>query len=491
LTASPAPASPSLVWFRLDLRLADNPALLAAASRGQPVVPLFVLDEEESGRWSLGGAQRWWLHQALEALAAGLKEKGLELILRRGRAAEILPALARETGAGAVLWNRCYEPWRIARDREIKQALVAAGLEVESFNAALLHEPWTVSTGQGGPYAVYSAFWRALQQREVPTPLPAPEAMAGVAVLAGDRLADWNLEPRRPDWSGGLRDAWTAGEAAAQRRLEHFLEEAVGDYAAERDRPDLDTTSRLSPHLHFGEIGPRQVWAATQRHLERQGVAPGEASRSAWKFLGELGWREFAYHLLFHHPELPERPLRARFDAFPWSEDEALFAAWSRGRTGYPIVDAGMRQLWHSGWLHNRVRMIVASFLVKHLLIPWQRGEAWFRDTLVDADLASNAAGWQWVAGCGADAAPYFRIFNPVLQGRKFDPDGDYVRRWVPELAGLPTVRLHEPWNAAESELQAAGLALGSDYPRPLVDHGFARRRALAAFEDVRKQAAA
>lgn len=483
--------SPSLVWFRLDLRIADNPALQAAAERGGPVVPLFVLDDAEAGAWGFGGAQRWWLHHSLAALAADLGRRGLRLVLRRGRATEILPELARAAGAGAVYWNRCYEPWRIARDRALKQALAGDGLEVESFNAALLHEPWTVETKQGGPYAVYTPFWRALQQRPVADPLPAPGPMTGLEGIEGDALDDWNLLPRRPDWAGGLREAWTPGEAAAQARLGAFLQHALADYAAERDRPDLDSTSRLSPHLHFGEIGPRQVWAAVQAFLERRGGPAGQADGSVRKFLAELGWREFSHHLLYHHPALPEAPWRRQFRSFPWSDDEAAFRAWCRGRTGYPIVDAGMRQLRHEGWLHNRVRMIVASFLVKDLLVPWQRGEAWFRDTLVDADLANNAASWQWVAGCGADAAPYFRIFNPVLQGEKFDPHGDYLRRWLPELCALPERWLHKPWEAPEPVLRAAGLRLGRDYPEPMVDHRRARERALAAFEAVKQEPSA
>ncbi|SMF53516.1 deoxyribodipyrimidine photo-lyase [Tistlia consotensis] len=483
-------ASPTLVWFRLDLRVSDNPALHAAAERGAPVVALFLLDDAEAGAWGFGGAQRWWLHGSLASLAGSLGERGVELVLRRGRAAEILPALAGEIGAGAVYWNRCYEPWRIARDRRLKQALAETGVEVESFNAALLHEPWAVQTLQGGSYGVFTPFWRALQQRAVAAPSPAPSAMTGLRGVESEVLADWGLLPAKPDWAGGLRRTWTPGEKAAEGRLGAFLQQAVEGYAEERDRPGLDSTSRLSPHLHFGEIGPRQVWAATRRFLERQGSAPGKAGKSAWKFLAELAWREFSYHLLFHHPALPEQPWRPQFAAFPWSDDEAAFAAWCHGRTGYPVVDAGMRQLWATGWLHNRVRMIVASFLVKDLLIPWQRGEAWFWDTLVDADLASNAASWQWVSGCGADAAPYFRIFNPVLQGEKFDPGGDYVRRWLPELAALPDSHLHRPWEAPAELLRRSGIVLGRDYPLPLVDHRRARERALAAFEEIRKEAA-
>jgi deoxyribodipyrimidine photo-lyase len=473
--------APVVVWFRQDLRLADNPALIAAAQSGAPVVPLYILDDAGHGAWAPGGASRWWLHHALEALGGALARLGSPLVLRRGEAAAVLDAVIAETGATRVLWNRCYEPALRARDEAIKSALSARGITARSTNAALLFEPWTIATQSGQQFKVYSPFARACRAAEAPPlPVAAPaELRAPAAAVASDALESWRLLPRAPDWAGGLRALWQPGEEGAQRRLARFLAEAVEGYKQERNRPDLEATSRLSPHLHFGEISPRQLWHAA---MARSG--PG-----ADHFASELLWREFAYHLLHHFPDLPERNWRPEFDAFPWNESHDGLAAWQRGRTGYPIVDAGMRELWQTGWMHNRVRMIAGSFLVKDLMLPWQLGEAWFWDTLVDADLANNAASWQWVAGCGADAAPYFRVFNPVLQGEKFDPEGTYVRRFVPELARLPSRFIHRPWEADAVTLRAAGVVLGGNYPQPIVDHGEARVRALAAFAKLKKTA--
>ncbi|WP_300301254.1 deoxyribodipyrimidine photo-lyase [Ferrovibrio sp.] len=481
---SASSSSPVILWFRQDLRLNDNPALAAAAAAGRPVIALYVLDTALPS-WQMGGASRWWLHHALNALATELKRRyGLKLILRRGDAAAILPALARETGAAAVFWNRCYEPAAVARDTILKTTLKAEGIAVETFNASLLVEPWQVKTRTGGWFRVYSPFWRAC--RALPDPAPphrAPKKLQAFnKPVHGERLDDWQLLPTQPDWAGGLRATWQPGEAGAAARLQAFIDDALQGYADGRDRPDRNLTSRLSPHLHFGEIGPRQVWQAVQMAAAENSAA----ARNAETFLSELGWREFAHHLLFHFPALPERNFRAGFDAFPWQDDPALLARWQRGLTGYPIVDAGMRELWLTGWMHNRVRMIAASFLVKHLRQHWRHGEAWFWDTLVDADLANNAASWQWVAGSGADAAPYFRIFNPILQGEKFDPQGGYVRRWLPELARLPDKYIHKPWLAPAAVLREAGLRLGQDYPQPLVDHDAARKAALAAFAQLR-----
>ncbi len=486
----PAAGPPAIVWFRRDLRLADNPALHEAAAGGRPIVPVYILDRESAGARPPGGAAQWWLHGSLAALAQDLAGHGLRLVLRRGPAGPALDRLIAETGAGSVFWNRCYEPWEIARDRAIKAGLKAAGVAARSFNVGLLFEPWTVATGQGAPYRVFTPFWHACRRADPPPPpLPAPDlaASAAAAAAAGpvdnDSLDSWALRPGAPDWAAGLRTAWQPGEAAARRLLDRFRGRSLPDYAAGRDRPDRAATSRLSPHLHFGEIGPRQVWDAIRA---LPGAADGReddpAAAGREKFLAELGWREFAHHLLFHFPSLPEEPLQPRFARFPWADDPAALRAWQRGRTGYPLVDAGMRQLWQTGWMHNRVRMVAASFLVKHLRLPWQAGAAWFLDTLVDADLANNSAGWQWVAGCGADAAPWFRIFNPVIQGRKFDPDGAYVRRFVPELARLPDRWVHRPWQAPADVCAAAGLRLGEDYPLPIVDHAAARRAALEAY---------
>jgi deoxyribodipyrimidine photo-lyase len=474
---------PVIVWFRRDLRLADNPALAAAAASGAPVMPVFVLDDETPGAWRAGGASRWWLHHSLAALEKSLAGRA-PLVLRRGRAAAVIPALAREIGAGRVVWNRAYEPHAVARDTALKAALQGEGIAAESFNAALLFEPWTVLTGAGTPYKVFTPFWNACRAAPAqPAPMPAPKAVRALdRPPPSEALADWRLVPTAPDWAGGFRDTWRPGEAAAGAALAEFLDRAAAGYDGARDRPDLAATSRLSPHLAFGEIGPRQIWHATRARFD------GAGDRGRETFLKELAWREFSYHLLYHWPTLPEAPFRTEFAAFPWRDDAASVAAWRTGRTGYPLVDAGMRQLWRTGWMHNRVRMVAASFLVKHLLAPWQRGAAWFWDTLVDADLASNSASWQWVAGSGADAAPYFRIFNPVAQGERFDPAGDYVRAHVPELARLPAAWIHRPFAAPAPVLAAAGIRLGENYPRPIVDHAAARARALAAYAGLKNR---
>ncbi len=478
---------PALVWFRQDLRLQDNPALAAALDRGGPVVAVYIHDDAGEGAWAPGAASRWWLHHALAALETSLRGRGSRLILARGPALEVLQGLVRATGAAAVFWNRRYEPAVVARDTAVKAALAAAGLEARSFGGALLFEPHGVANKSGGPFQVFTPYWRHCLELPVapparlgPGPFPAPAAWP-----TSLELAALGLLPRVP-WDAGLRAAWEPGEAGAARRLKRFVAAGMDGYDEGRDRPDQDGTSQLSPWLHTGELGPRQIWAAVRARSGDTGIFP--PSPGAAVFLKEVGWREFAHHLLFHFPATPDRPLRAEFARFPWARDPGgrRLKAWQRGLTGYPIVDAGMHQLWHTGWMHNRVRMIVASFLIKHLLIPWTEGAAWFWDTLVDADLASNTLGWQWSAGCGADAAPFFRIFAPVRQGQKFDPEGGYVRRWVPELAGLPAAFIHAPWEAPEGELAAAGVKLGTSYPRPIVDHAEARQAAMAAFQRMR-----
>ena len=475
----------TIVWFRQDLRLADNPALTAALD-GAPVIPVFILAPREEGAWAPGGASRWWLHHSLAALGDALAACGSRLCLRAGEdSLAVLLDLAKESGATRIVWNRRYEPAGIARDQRLKTSLREAGLATESFNGRLLREPWTIKTKTGGPFQVFTPFWRHCMAQEDPAePLAAPTAIAAPARWPESATLDsLGLLPTI-DWAAGMRAAWTAGSTAAHASLQRFLTECFDEYQTLRDRPGVSGTSRLSPHLHFGELGPREVWHAVRRFSLARG------KDSTWRqsqFLAELGWREFAYHLLYHYPDTPQQPLRSKYAEFPWQPNDAARRAWTRGVTGYPIVDAGMRQLWHTGWMHNRVRMITASFLIKDLLVNWTAGEAWFWDTLVDADLASNTLGWQWVAGCGADAAPFFRIFNPTSQGIKFDPDGDYVRRWLPELARLPNEWLHDPAAAPAAVLEAAGVRLGQNYPRPIVDHGLARKAALEALAAIKK----
>ena len=476
----------TIIWFRQDLRLQDNPALAAAVGRGGPVIPVYIQDDAGDGRWPAGGASRWWLHHSLAALDGELRARGSRLILAQGESKAVLHELLKTTGATAVHWNRRYEPAVIARDRTVKAELTATGVEAKSFNAAVLFEPHTVKSKSGGPFQVFTPFWRHCQTLAVDAPVKLPNGQIASPARwpKSEDLDALKLLPRR-NWAGGLGETWQPGEAGATKRLKAFVASALTDYADQRDFPGVGGTSALSPHLHWGEIGPRQIWAAVRALSRESGVFP--ANRGAQVFLSEVGWREFAHHLLFHFPQTSEQPLREEFAAFPWAKNRAHLRAWQKGRTGYPLVDAGMRQLWHTGWMHNRVRMIVASFLVKHLRISWQDGAAWFWDTLVDADLASNTLGWQWSAGCGADAAPYFRIFNPILQGQKFDQDGAYVRRWVPELAKVPTEHLQQPWVAPPAVLAEAGVRLGENYPRPVVEHSAAREAALAALKSLRK----
>jgi len=484
MTTSPPPV---IVWFRQDLRLSDNPALMAAIASGAPVIPLYILDDQSADEWKMGGASRWWLHHSLNALDQSFSRLGGQLMLRQGTAKDVLLQLIETYGAQSVYWNRCYEPWARDRDAAIKSGLKDKGLSARSFNGSLIVEPWEIATKAGAPYRVFTPFWRALQAKHEPdAPLPAPESISFVEVSGSDALKDWALLPHSPDWSSRFTDIWAPGEHQAQARLSEFLSQRASDYHDRRNTPGVHGTSRLSPHLHFGEISPRQIWHgavnAGQRHSECGQV-----------FLSEIAWREFSYNLLYHFPDLPHANFQARFNGFEWENDPGtktrLLKAWQTGQTGYPIVDAGMRELWATGWMHNRVRMIVASFLIKDLMIDWRDGEAWFWDTLVDADLASNAASWQWTAGSGADAAPYFRVFNPVSQGEKFDPDGDYVRTWLPELEKLSAKAIHAPWQADRQTLLNAGVLLGQTYPEPIVDHAEARKRALAAFEKIKDAA--
>ncbi len=473
----------ALFWIDLDLRLADNPALERAAARGGAVIPVFVWSPEDDAPWPLGAASRWWLHQSLCELDAALNRHGSRLIVRKGPTAESLVRLASETGAASVHWNRRYEPAAMAKEREVKRRLEDRGIAAESCPGNLLFEPGAILNASGKPFQVFTAFWRAcLAMPDAPELVEATARLENPAAWPRSlSIAGLQLEPK-VDWAGGMRDTWTPGENGARARLKAFLESAVERYPTERDRPDREGVSGLSPHLHFGEIAARSVWRAAHRIW----MAGGRLAQGAEAFLRQIAWREFSHHLLFHFPHTEREPLRVEFRGFPWRMDANALKAWTRGQTGYPLVDAGMRELWRSGWMHNRVRMNAASFLVKHLLLPWQEGAAWFWDTLVDAGLANNTMGWQWTAGCGADAAPYFRIFNPVLQGEKFDPEGSYVRRWVPELAKLPNAFIHRPWEAPPLVLSEAGVQLGKTYPKPIVDRDFARKRALAAMASMR-----
>ncbi len=468
--------STAIVWLRRDLRLADNPALDQARSAHQRIVPVFIWDPAEEAPWAPGAASRWWLHHSLQALDSRLQDRGSRMIVSAGPSGDALARIARATGAEAVYWNRRYEPAVIERDRQVKAALRAQGLIAKSCNGALLFEPWQIVKDDGTPYVVFTPYWKQMQKRwQAPQTCPEPRELPGPgrwpASLSLDELG---LLPKL-DWASGFGQRWTPGELAARRRLRDFVDDPVQGYDSARDRPDRAGTSRLSPHLHFGEVSPRQVALA----LDQAGDLPTGKGRLA--LLRELAWREFSWYLLFHFPQVPEQPLKASFAAFPW-RDQADYAddlkAWQRGRTGIPMVDAGMRELWATGWMHNRVRMIVASYLTKNLLTPWQEGAKWFWDTLVDADLGNNSQGWQWTAGCGADAAPYFRVFNPVLQGEKFDPDGGYVRRWCPELARRPNSRIHHPLEAGER---------GLDYPLPAIDLKRSRERALEAYRALRQ----
>ncbi|MDQ3002921.1 MAG: DNA photolyase family protein [Fibrobacterota bacterium] len=477
----------TLVWFRQDLRLSDHPALHAALRHG-PVIPLYIYDSEAEGAWAPGGASRWWLHHSLTALDLELRKKGSRLILRRGNSSTVIAEMIRETGAEAVHWNRRYEPAADARDQKLLATLRETGLQARVYNAALLYEPGSILTGTGGPYQVFTPFWRACRAApQPPPPLPAPPVIpVPTQWPAALELGGFGLLPGL-DWAAGLRNTWQPGSQGARELLEGRIEHTLPEYETSRDIPNQEGTSRLSPHLHFGEIGIREVWTALKDRLACLDVEGGRSKErdSLLAYQRQLIWREFAHHLLVHFPLTPSEPLRPRFAAFPWEKDGNTLEAWQRGQTGYPFVDAGMRQLWATGWMHNRVRMAASSFLVKHLLQPWQAGAKWFWDTLVDADLAQNTMGWQWVAGCGADAAPYFRIFNPVTQGERFDPQGDYVRRWVPELAGMDAKWIHRPWEAPEAILTRAKVSLGGTYPRPIVDHPQARARALAAYHSL------
>lgn len=473
----------TLLWFRQDLRLEDNPTLQAALRLGEPIIPIYIYSPEEEGEWCPGGASQWWLHHSLLSLKQSLQQRGSDLLIVKGPIVETLARLQVETRANALVFSQRYEPAGQTQTERVLSWAATSGVKAHLLHSALLFEPGSILNQSGKPFQVFTPFWRHCltmmgQWDTLPVPgtIPAPKVFP-----EGHPIDSLGLLPRIA-WDTAFYSSWKPGEAGAKLALETFLNAVAVDYASDRDRPDKVGTSRLSPHLHFGEISPKAIAMAVQAAIAKE----PHVKTGAEKFFAEVGWREFGYHLLFHFPHTTQTPLRPEFLQFPWADNSDHLLAWQKGLTGYPIVDAGMRELWATGWMHNRVRMVVASFLVKHLLLPWQAGAAWFWDTLVDADLASNTLGWQWAGGCGADAAPYFRVFNPILQGLKFDPNGDYVRRWIPELTALPNQYIHTPWEAPPLVLKAAGITLSQHYPEPLVDHSEARARALAAFQSLK-----
>jgi deoxyribodipyrimidine photo-lyase len=478
----------AIVWLRHDLRLADNPALYHAAADADAVVPLFVWAPDEEGDWPPGGAHRWWLSESLASLDASLREKASRLTLREGPSLEALRSVIEATGADRVYWNARLIPALRERDERVREALRESSVEVKTFAGRILHDPEQIRTTTGGPYHVYTPFWKKFQKQiEVGEPLGVPrlgQTRAPASWPESLEVGDLPLTPEQQDgvdWAGDMRECWEPGEAGARKRLDAFLDSKLTGYPEGRNRPDQDLTSLLSPYLHHGEISVRQAWKAADVWATN-----GATREAANKFLSELAWREFSYHLLWHYPEMPERPLKDKFGRFEWTSDDEALEAWKRGRTGYPIVDAAMRQLYQIGWMHNRCRMIVASFLTKDLLLPWQEGERWFWDTLCGGDLANNSNGWQWSAGSGADAQPFFRIFNPVGQGERWDPEGRYVRHWLPELKDLPKKYVHKPWEAPAHVLEMAGVTLGQTYPRPIVEHSAARDEALARYKAIK-----
>jgi len=469
----------NIVWFRQDLRLEDNPALSKAAENNARILPIYILDDENAGSWGMGEASRWWLHKSLESLNGSLDEN-LHFFI--GKADEIIPDLIEKTKAAGIYWNRCYEPWRISRDKEIKTSLLNNNITVRSFNGSLLFEPPNIKKKDATPYKVFTPFYKkgCLENGPIPRDLLAcPSKLIFEKDVVSKKLSELNLLPSI-NWYQNIEDTWSPGEKGAHQRLNNFLKEGIKNYKIGRNRPDKEFISRLSPHFHFGELSPHQAWFRVKELKQSS-----DTKDSIEHFLSELGWREFSNNLLYYWQNLPAINLQKKFDRFPWLDNSKSLACWQRGMTGYPIVDAGMRQLWKTGYMHNRVRMVTGSFLVKNLMLDWRHGERWFWDTLLDADLANNSASWQWIAGCGADAAPYFRIFNPIIQGEKFDPNGDYVREYIPELSKIPTKFIHKPWEAPEETLMDAGITLDKDYPLPIVDLKLSRERALLAFKGL------
>ncbi len=479
-----ASSNKSIVWFRKDLRLLDHPALGYAFERNKEIIPVFIWDEQEGGSWAPGSASRWWLHHSLSSLAGSIEKLGGRLLFCKGSAAEILPRLAKKYRADEVYYGRTYDPSGISTQEKVEESLDQAGIETQSFNSSLLQEPWEMKNGSGKPFQVFTPYWRKSRPIIYREPLvyntsKLPFFKTSTAESSLDDLSLLNTQ----NWHEKFAEHWVVSEEAAHQMIERTVDEVTHSYATRRNIPSVDGTSRLSPYLAWGLVSPRQICQAVLQ-ADKEGSHRGEN-----KFLVEIGWREFSYHLLYHFPSIPDQPLRPKYADFPWLDDPENLKLWQSGNTGYPMVDAGMRQLYETGWMHNRVRMVVASFLVKHLLLPWQEGARWFWDTLVDADLASNTQGWQWAAGCGADAAPYFRIFNPITQGEKFDARGIYARQWIPSLQNLPPKWTFRPWEAPADLLESSGVDLGGNYPGPCVDHSDARNRALAALATLRPQA--
>ncbi len=474
-----ADAPVNIVWFRQDLRLHDNPAYVTACAGDANIVPVYILDDEAAGDWARGAASRWWLHHALNDLNDALDGN---LHVFEGNAQDILLWLAQEVGANAVQFNACYEPWRISQDDEIRDALAQHNVDAVAHQAGILFHPDSIRNGSGDPYKVFTYFYKngCLKNDTAPRPpLDLPTRRSFAKFKSDTSLDDLNLLPDIK-WDEGISARWKVGEKAAGQQLQRFLEHGLKNYHDGRNRPDQDGTSSLSPYLHYGHLSPNQVWYAVKQYADANNIGEG-----AEVYLSEIGWREFSHYILFHFPEFPAKNFQEKFDDFDWKQSKKKLEAWQKGQTGYPIVDAGMRQLWQDGWMHNRVRMIVGSFLVKDLLIDWREGSHWFWDTLVDADLANNSMGWQWIAGSGTDAAPFFRIFNPVSQGEKFDPNGDYVRKYVPELKKLGKKHIHKPWEMSEGDLEEAGVVLGKHYPKPIVNHSDARDEALKRFKQI------
>lgn len=475
--------NPVILWFRRDLRLRDNPALSAAAKTGAPIIPLYILDDVDDH--PIGSASQWWLHHSLSSLQSSLQKRGSTLILRKGPAEKIINQLIDDTKASAIFWNRRYYKPEIELDKNIKKSLEERTVEVHTFNGSLLTEPWELKTGSGGFYKVFTSYYKKVRATGPTrkTIANCPKKLNHLKINPStDQLEQWNLLPKTPNWATAFNNQWVPGEQGAHNTLEAFLNGPVDHYEEDRNHPFIKGTSKLSPHLAFGEISPLKIWQRTENAKAKGSVLDSQAE----KFISQVVWREFSHVLLYFFPDLSNKPMKPAFESFPWQENEPALTAWKKGKTGYPIVDAGMRELWQTGWMHNRVRMIVASFLIKHLMIPWQEGEKWFWDTLVDADIANNSASWQWVAGCGADASPYFRIFNPFTQGEKFDPEGHYVKTYVPELKKLPVKFIHQPWTASVETLSEAGIIIGKDYPAPIVEHKFARNRALDGYAMIK-----